>query len=82
MASFLSDESNINIQDLIETAEQDLEDEARIEEIFSDVPVKNKLNKWVVLKVPMNTKIKHYVSKIIAETDSIPIVKVKYKTRT
>lgn len=75
LASFLSDESNINIQDLIERAKQDLEEEARNEEIFSDVPVKNKLNKWVVVKFPMKTKVKRYVGKIVAETDSIPIVK-------
>lgn len=75
MASFLSDKSNINIQDLIERAEQDLEEEARNEEIFSDVPVKNKLNKCVFVKFPMKTKVKHYVGKIVAKTDSIPIVK-------
>lgn len=74
MASFLSDESNINIQDLIERAEQDSEEEARNEEIFSDVPEKKYLNKWVVVKFPMRTKVKHYVGKIVNETDSIHIV--------
>lgn len=39
------------------------------------MPVKNKLNKWVVVKFPTKTKVKHYAGKIVADIDGVSLVK-------
>lgn len=72
LASFVSDESNIEINDLIELQEKE---EEKDEEIFCGGPIKNQLNKWVLVKFATKTTIKHYVGQINNIVEGYPFVK-------
>lgn len=76
LASFLSsEESNIGIQDLIERYEIEQQEEGKDDEIFSELPIKNQLNKWVLVAFSTKTSIKHYVGQITDVNQGNPVVK-------
>lgn len=75
LASFLSEESNIGIQDLIERNKMEQQEEAKDEEIFSELPIQNQLNKWVLVSFRTKTSIKHYVGQITDVNEGFPVVK-------
>lgn len=74
-ASFLSEESNINIEEFIKRHEEENAEEALNEEIFSEGPVQMKKDKWVLVSFPTKTTVKHYVGKITSVNEGFPTVK-------
>lgn len=74
-ASFLSEESNIGIKELLERNEMEEEEELRDYEIFSEKPIQDHLNKWVLVSFKTKVTIKHYVGQITRTIEGCPVVK-------